>query len=384
MTESPTGNEPAGQAPITPGAGWHRAGGTDLTRPRRKRRKGGGGWGGGNREAAMVPEAEFTSYYGRQIIKSPTWKNPEVPIYFFLGGAAGTSAVIGALAEFTNRPKLARNAEYVAGIGGLASVVLLIDDLGRPERFLHMLRVFKPTSPLSVGSYILSPFSTFTSATAGLRLLGLRPVANAATKVLPFLPAVAGSFPVLRKLSALAAAAFGGPMATYTAVLIANTAVPSWHAPHDELPFVFAGSAMAAGGGITMALTPVDEAGPSRKVALTGVAVELAAIQRVEHGHGIVSEPYHLGKAGKLLRAAKAATLSGAGITALAGKTRAGAVVGGVLLAAGSLLTRMGVFEAGLASAKDPKYTVIPQRERLEAREAALTSDQHEARSVVR
>jgi formate-dependent nitrite reductase membrane component NrfD len=382
-----TGNEPAGQAPVTPGAGWHRAGGADLTKPRRKRRKGGGGWGGGNREAAMVPEAEFTSYYGRQIIKSPTWKNPEVPIYFFLGGAAGTSSVIGALAEFTHRPTLARNAQYVAGLGGLASVVLLIDDLGRPERFLHMLRVFKPTSPLSVGSYILSPFATFTSAAAAFRLLGLRPVADLAAKVVPFLPALAGAFPALRKASAVGAAAFGGPMATYTAVLIANTAVPSWHAPHDELPFVFAGSAMAAGGGLTMALTPADEAGPARKVALTGVAIELAAMQRVEHGHGLVSEPYHLGKAGKLMRAAKAATVGGAGITALAGRTRAGSVVGGVLLAAGSLLTRMGVFEAGLQSAKDPKYTVIPQRERLAARQAASAAaegDPHVAKSVVR
>jgi hypothetical protein len=131
-----------------------------------------------------------------------------------------------------------------------------------------------------------------------------------------------------------------------------------------------------------MALTPVDEAGPSRKVALTGVAIELAAMHRVENGHGIVSEPYHLGKAGTLLRAAKAATVSGAGITALAGRTRAGSVVGGLLLAAGSLLTRMGVFEAGMASAKDPKYTVIPQRERLEARNAQAVEG--EARSVVR
>jgi formate-dependent nitrite reductase membrane component NrfD len=380
-------NEPAGPAPVTPGAGWHRAGGADLTKPRRKRRRGGGGgWGSGNREAAMVPEAEFTSYYGRQIIKSPTWKNPEVPIYFFMGGAAGTSSVIAALAEFTGRPTLARNAEYAAGVGALASVVLLIDDLGRPERFLHMLRVFKVTSPLSVGSYILSPFSALASAAAGVRLLELKPVLGLASKVLPFLPTLAGAFPVLRKTSAVGAAAFGGPMATYTAVLIANTAVPSWHAPHDELPFVFAGSAMAAGGGITMALTPVDEAGPSRKVALTGVALELAAMHRVETGHGLVSEPYHLGKAGKLLRAAKAATVGGAGVTALLGRTRAGAVVGGVLLATGSLLTRMGVFEAGMASAKDPKYTVIPQRERLEARQAAAAAqgDPHEAKSVVR
>src|ERR1700709_396178 len=127
MSAQPPGNEPAGQRPVTPGAGWHRAGGADLTKPRRKRRRGGGGWGSGNREGAMVPEAEFTSYYGRQIIKSPTWKNPEVPIYFFLGGAAGTSSVIAALAEFTGRPKLARNAEYVAGAAALGSVGLLVD-----------------------------------------------------------------------------------------------------------------------------------------------------------------------------------------------------------------------------------------------------------------
>lgn len=108
-------------------------------------------------------------------------------------------------------------------------------------------------------------------------------------------------------------------------------------------------------------------------------------MQRVEHGHGNVSEPYHLGKAGTLLRAAKSATVSGAGITALLGKTRAGAVVGGVLLAAGSLLTRMGVFEPGMASAKDPKYTVIPQRERFAAREADRAGENgQEVRSVIR
>jgi hypothetical protein len=227
-----------------------------------------------------------------------------------------------------------------------------------------MLRVFKPTSPLSVGSYILSPFSALTAATAATRVLRYRPVA----RVVPPLARFAG-LPGLRKLGAVGSALFGGPMATYTAVLIANTAVPSWHEAHDELPFVFAGSAMAAGGGITMALTPVDEAGPSRTVALTGVAVELAAMHRVENGHGLVSEPYHLGKAGTLLRAAKACTLGGAGVTALAGRNRIGAVLGGALLAAGSLLTRMGVFEAGLASSKDPKYVVVPQRERLAARE---------------
>jgi hypothetical protein len=332
----------------TPGGGWHRAGGSDVTRKRR--RKGGDrDWGGGNREAAMVEEAEFTSYYGRPIIKSPTWKSPEVPLYLFLGGAGGVSAGIGALAEFTDRPTLARNAQLFASGGALASVALLVVDLGRPMRFLHMLRVFKPTSPLSVGSYILSPFSALTTATAGLRVLGW--------------------FPVLRKLAAVASAVFGGPMTTYTAVLLSNTAVPAWHEAHEAMPFLFAGSALAAGGGLTMAVTPPAEAGPARKIALAGAAIELAASQKVEHGHGIVDEPFHTGVPGARLKAAKAATAGGAALTLLAGRSRVAAAVGGALLGAGSFMTRFGIFEAGMASSRDPKYVVVPQRERLAARQ---------------
>jgi hypothetical protein len=228
-------------------------------------------------------------------------------------------------------------------------VGFLIHDLGRPERFLHMLRVFKPTSPLSVGSYILSPFSAAAGATAAVELLGW--------------------FPRLKRFGGVVAALFGGPMATYTAVLLANTAVPSWHEPHNELPFVFSGSAMAAGGGLTMLFTPVEEAGPSRKMAVTGAAIELAAMHKVENDHGLVSEPFHIGRAGKLLKAAKACTAAGAGLTLVAGRSRLGQVASGTLLAAGSLLTRFGVFDAGMASAKDPKYTVVPQKERLAARQ---------------
>jgi hypothetical protein len=297
----------------------------------------------------MVDDAEFTSYYGRPIIKPPVWKTPDVPLYLFLGGAAGSSAILGALADVSGRPTLTRVARLVAGGGSIASVGFLIHDLGRPERFLHMLRVFKATSPLSVGTYILSPFSAAAGATAAVELLGW--------------------FPRLKRFGGAVSALFGGPMATYTAVLLANTAVPSWHAAHDQLPFVFAGSAMAAGGGLTMVFTPVEEAGPSRKMGVTGAAIELAVLHQVENGHGVVSEPYHLGRAGRLLRAAKTCTAAGAGLTVVAGRTRLGQVASGTLLAAGSLLTRFGVFDAGMASARDPKYTVIPQRERLAARE---------------
>ena len=332
----------------TPGAGWRRADGPGAQTRVGKRRKGrrpGGGRPGG--EVAMVDEVEFTSYYGRPIIKAPVWKTPDVPLYLFLGGAAGTSSILAALGDLSGRSKLARSGRFIAGGGAIASVGFLVHDLGRPERFLHMLRVMKPTSALSMGTYILSPFSAAAGATAAVELLGW--------------------FPRLKRFGGAVSALFGGPMATYTAVLLANTAVPSWHEPHQELPFVFAGSALAAGGGLTMVFTPVDEAGPSRKAAVAGAAVELAAMHRVETGHGIVSEPYHQGRAGTMLRAAKACTVSGAGLTVLAGRNRLGQAVSGALLAAGSLLTRFAVFDAGMASARDPKYTVVPQRERLAA-----------------
>jgi hypothetical protein len=331
----------------TPGAGWRRADGPPAQKRQKRRRRGGGRPGG---EVAMVEEAEFTSYYGRPIIKPPVWKTPDVPLYLFLGGAAGSSSIMAAMADLTDRPALTRNARYVSGGAAIASVVFLVHDLGRPERFLHMLRVIKPTSPLSIGSYILAPFSAAAGATAAVELLGW--------------------FPRLKRFGGVVAALFGGPLATYTGVLFANTAVPSWHAAHKELPFVFGASGMAAGGGLTMALSPIEEAGPSRKMAVAGAVVELAAMHRVETEFGIVSEPYHEGKAGKLLRAAKSCTAAGAALTVVAGRRRAGAVAAGALLAAGSLLTRFGVFEAGMASAKDPKYTVVPQRERLAAREA--------------
>ncbi|MCA0144903.1 NrfD/PsrC family molybdoenzyme membrane anchor subunit [Blastococcus sp. LR1] len=330
----------------SPGAGWRQAdSGPATQRKSGKRRKRGGGRNRG--EVAMVDDVEFTSYYGRQIVKTPVWKSPDVPLYLFLGGAAGSSSILAAVADFTDRPKLTRVGRMTAAIGSLLSVVALVHDLGRPERFLHMLRVFKLTSPLSVGTYILSPFSAAAGATAAVELLGW--------------------FPRLERFGGIVSAIFGGPLATYTGVLLANTAVPSWHAAYKQLPFVFGGSAMAAGGGISMIFVPVDEAGPARKMAITGAAIELAVMHKVETDHGILSEPFHEGRPGKLMQAAKTTTAAGAGLAAIAGRTRVGAIASGTLLAAGSLLTRFGVFEAGIASTKDPKYVVLPQRERLAA-----------------
>jgi hypothetical protein len=230
--------------------------------------------------------------------------------------------------------------------------VALVHDLGRPSRFLNMLRVLKPTSPLSVGSFILAPFSGLSGAAVASQ--------------------VTGRLPRLGRLAGVGAAAFGPPLATYTAALLANTAVPAWHEAHRELPFVFAGSGAQAAGGFAMLLVPCDQAGPARRMALAGAAVEIAAAESILINRGLVAEPYKIGRPGRLMKFSRNATTVAAAATVLLGRrSRLAARLAGATYVAASVLTRFGIFEAGIASAKDPKYVVVPQRERLARRQGA-------------
>ena len=294
----------------------------------------------------MVPQAEFQSYYGKPILKPPAWKVPDVPGYLFLGGLAGASATMAAAATLTGRPDLAKVGHLAAAGGALGSVGALIHDLGRPERFLNMLRVFKVTSPLSVGSWILSPFSGLAVAAAGSQLTGI--------------------FPKLGALAGIGAGALGPAMCTYTAVLLADTAVPAWHEAHPYLPFVFAGSAMSSAAGLALVAAPA--ARPVVRVGLLGAAMETAALTTVERSLGLVAEPYHSGRAGNLLKAAKVLTATGVGLSLLGKRSRVAAVAAGAAYLAAGVCTRFGIYHAGVASTKDPKYVVTPQRERLAAR----------------
>jgi hypothetical protein len=214
-----------------------------------------------------------------------------------------------------------------------------------------MLRVFKPTSPLSVGSFILAPFSACATAALGSR--------------------VTGWFPGLGRLSGAGAAALGPALATYTAALFGNTVVPAWHEVHRELPFVFGGSGAAAGGGLAMVLVPVAESGPARRLAVGGAVVELAATEAMVRRYELAAEPYRQGRSGRLMSAARALTVSGVALSLLGRGSRVVRGLAGAAFLAGSVTLRFGVFEAGLASARDPKYTVVPQRERLRGREHA-------------
>jgi hypothetical protein len=299
----------------------------------------------GRGEAAMVPRAEPASYYGRPVIKPPVW-SAEVPWYLFAGGLAGASAVLGTAADAAGNHTLARRAWLLASAGVTASPPLLISDLGRPERFLNMMRVFKVTSPMSMGSWILAASGGATTVATAHELFGW--------------------FGRLGPLAKLASTALGPALATYTGVLVADTAVPAWHEARRELPFVFAGSAMASAGAASLALTPRSHGGPARRLALAGAALELGAAERMARRLGDLAEAYRTGRAGRFARASRALTAVGATIVGAGGRrSRAVAVAGSAAVLAGAVCERWAVFEAGKASAADPKYTVAPQRQRL-------------------
>lgn len=318
--------------------------------------------GGGRREAPAVPDAEFSSYYGQPIVKPVPWDH-KISAYLFVGGIAGVSGIVQAGAAATGNDVLQRNSRLTAMTAVALSGAALVADLGRPERFLNMMRTVKLTSPMSVGTWILSAYAGFAGVTTGaevLRLLPSRGPVTALTRVTD----------ALGTPSTIGQAAFGAPLAAYTAVLLADTAHPVWHESRRELPFVFVGSAALAAGGAQMALTPTALAGPVRRLALLGVGTELLAMHRLEeHLTDLgIDEPVRTGTAGGRLRLAKGLAIAGGVGTLLAGRSRLVAVASGAALAAASALTRMGIVEAGIESASDPKYTVRVQRDRLAER----------------
>ncbi|KOV93078.1 polysulfide reductase [Streptomyces sp. NRRL B-3648] len=299
----------------------------------------------------MVPDAEFSSYYGKPVLHKPTWKPLDIAGYLYLGGLAGASSLLAAGADATGRPALGRVARLGAAGAITLSLAALVHDLGRPARFLNMLRVFKPTSPMSVGSWILSGYAPLT-------------LAAAATDV-------AGRYRLVGSVATAGAAVVGPAVATYTAVLLSDTAVPSWHEGYRQLPFVFAGSAATSAAGLALIAAPTAQAGPARRLAALGAVLELGSFQVMKRRMGLTAEPFEQGKPHRLLRAAEALTAGGAALAVLSARVRGRrpAVAAGAALLAGSAALRFGVFHAGVASAEDPRYTIVPQRERLRARE---------------
>lgn len=300
------------------------------------------------RRQQMVPDATPTSYYDQPVLNPPTWQARDIAGYLFLGGLAGASSVVAAAADVTHRPALGRVARTgAAGAAGL-SIVALVHDLGRPARFVNMLRVCKPTSPMSIGSWLLAGYVPAAVAAAGSDLTGLVPrTGRAATG---------------------AAAVLGPAVATYTGALVADTAVPAWHDGHRHLPLVFGTSGMAAAAGLGLVAAPYGQTAPVRRLAVVAGALEVALSHRMTaQMHPAVRAAHHQGRAGRLLRAADALTLAGAAAAVVGRRSQAATRLAGACALAGSICARFGIFHAGVRSAEDPAATVAPQRERLGA-----------------
>jgi formate-dependent nitrite reductase membrane component NrfD len=296
--------------------------------------------------AGSGPWPEARSYHGQPVVKDPVW-TWEIPLYFYTGGVAGASAGLAYLCELRGEQLLARRAWAMALAGITVSPAFLTSDLGRPARFLNMLRMFKVTSPMSVGSWVLAG----SGAATGLAAV------NAWT----------GRFPRAARFAKPAAAVLGLPLSTYTAALLANTAIPVWHHARRLLPFVFGSGAALSAGAIGVAVAPPERARAARRLALgaavlEGPLMELMALRLGKHGHA-----YRHGAAVASAHLSRGCIVTGAALLyRRGGSSRSAAVAAGALLSVGAIASRWSVFRAGFRSANDPRYVVGSQRELIE------------------
>jgi len=289
-----------------------------------------------------TPTSPSETYYDLPVVKPPPWAW-HIPSYFYLGGLAGAGATLGAALHLAGRrdeQRLLHRLQWITTLGEAASAALLIGDLGRPSRFVYMLRVFRPTSPMNVGTWILSA----AGATSGLALLaqlrGRRP---------PKL--VLGANVVAATL-----------LSTYTGVLVGNTAVPLWNTSRRRLPLWFAASSAASLGSL------LELTGPTtRTTRVFGVVAKIAelagarAIERVAR-EAAIDAPLREGRAGQLWRGSRWLGFASLATTLLPWGGRTRDVIAGALGTASSVLGRFAIVEAGKSSAADPRATFDPQR----------------------
>ncbi len=290
---------------------------------------------------APFPQASSeTGYYGIHLLKEPQWK-PTIPLYFFCGGAAGAAAVIGAISDWVGKdPALAQSARWVAVGGAVVSSALLIEDLGRPSRFLNMLRVFKVQSPMSMGAWTLAAFGAASSAAAFAKAAERR-----FGRTLPV--SIIGDF------AQFFSAMFGLPFHNYTGVLIGATAIPVWNNNIQTLPIHFGMS------GVQAAVGTLELLGHGRSRALNTLGIGSALWETWEGVHletrrEAALKPLKQGVSGWITRAG--GVLSGPlplALRVFGGRSptlRKWAAISGI---AGSLLTRYGWVRAGRSSAQD-------------------------------
>jgi hypothetical protein len=277
------------------------------------------------------PGVNVSEYPGRPVLKPPVW-TWEVPVYFFTGGLSGASAALALAAEMAGQRRLACRARLAALAAVAVSPPLLIVDLGRPERFLNMLRVFRPTSPMSMGAWILTAVGSSVGVATASEFTGIGRRAG--------------------RVAGAVAGTLGLALATYTGVLLGQTSIPAWERARTRLPLLFGASSAAAAGGLASVLGPAEEAGPARLLAVGGAAASVLVRRVMEHDLGEDGAVYREGEAGRFGLASDALTVVGAALVGAAGRRRWLSVPGGLALMAGSLAKRISIWRAGPASAR--------------------------------
>ncbi len=306
-------------------------------------------------------ENQFTSYYGRPVIKKPHWVWP-IWTYFWVGGIAGGASAITTLVELVGDKErdqsIIRAGRYISLAGMLVSPVLLVIDLQRPERFHHMLRVLKLRSPLSVGTYILTSSGLLTGLNAARQTVedGLIPAGSLPAKVV-LLSA--------NRVTSVAQGLDGLALGSYTGVLLSATAVPLWAEADIVLPPLFLASAFSTGAAAISLARALSGAGHE----------ELQRLDRIEQGAILAELSLLAYGAAKLKPAVRQYTTSGKYglLFALAislGQilpfllqlfspkrglySRVVSLLSPLLVLTGGYLLRVAVVEAGKASAEDP------------------------------
>jgi formate-dependent nitrite reductase membrane component NrfD len=296
-------------------------------------------------------EQESPTYYELPMLKEPVWKW-YIPAYFYVGGLSGACAALGASADLLGgrgMARLSRQCRLIAATGVTASAVLLIADLGRPARFLNMLRVFRPSSPMNLGTWLLSTFG----ACAGLAAL-------------PTVLAVPAPVRRLADGAGIGAGVLGLPMTGYTGVLLANTAVPLWQGARRAMPILFSSSGAATAASILEILGDSDEgAAVTFRFGVIAKATELAMTLLLEREVSVVprvARPLRSGFSGALWRAAQVAGAASLILSVVGRKRTWPRRVAGVLGAAAALGLRFALFHGGKRSARDPRASFEQQR----------------------
>jgi len=288
-----------------------------------------------------------SSYHGNPVLKPPTW-TWQVPLYFFVGGVAGVSTLIALVAHVVGNAGLERTELWVGFAGALLSAPLLIADLGRPARFLNMLRVFKLRSVMSVGAWTLSGFSSAVGLAFVCHEIILAGYGN---EVLLLLEWVAEVFAALSGLI----------LASYTSVLLGVTAIPVWSENRKLVPAIFLTGAMGSAAAILEFLgflVPVTQS-----IGIVASTFEIVLAIFIEARGRYVDRPLREGAVGWLTRAGSVL----AGPTSLLlrgfwGHTPGLRYAAASCFVAGALIARFAWIAAGRVSSRDPQALFEIQR----------------------